>query len=434
MRAALAGLTTRGRSFLAAGVALTVAALLLGERDLLRVGMFLLALPAIAVVVVTRTRYRLSCNRIIDPERVPSGRPSRVVLRLENLSRLPTGVLLVEDTLPYSLGGRPRFVLDRVEPRGIREVTYTVQSDLRGRYPIGPLAVRLTDPFGFVELSRAFRSVDHLVVTPVITTLPKLRIGGDRTGGGESQARAIAIAGEDDVATREYRQGDDLRRVHWRSTAHAGELMVRREEQPWQSRATLFLDTRDRAHHGDGPASSFEWAVSAAASIGVHLVRQRYAVHYLTDAGDELRGVGGVSDVGGGPFEGQFLDALATVRTSRTPHLETSAAAMRRGGEGVVVAVLGSLTPEDGDVLTRLRTGSRAGIAVLIHSASWIGMSERERRQATDAFTASRELLTRGGWRVLTIDHRTTLASVWPLAAMDQASAISRLEASGTKP
>jgi uncharacterized protein (DUF58 family) len=429
VRAALAGLTTRGRSFLAAGVALTVCALLLGERDLMRVGIFLLALPVIAVIVVSRTRYRLACSRVVDPERVPSGRSARVVLRLENLSRLPTGVLLVEDGLPYVLGGRPRFVLDRVESRGVREVTYTVQSDLRGRYQIGPLAVRLTDPFGFVELTRRFRNIDHLVVTPVVTLLPALRIGGERTGGGDSQARAIAIAGEDDVATREYRQGDELRRVHWRSTAHAGELMVRREEQPWQSHATLFLDTRDHAHQGDGPGSSFEWAVAAAASIGVHLVRQHYALRYLTDAGDELRGVGGVTDVGGGPFEGQLLDALATVRTSRTTHLETSVAALRHGGDSVVVAILGSLSPEDGELLTRLRTGSRPGIAVLIDASSWAGLSPRDRALADQKFADSRHQLIRTGWRILAMDHRTPIESIWPLAAGDPGTAVARLEA-----
>src|SRR4051794_29152807 len=164
------------------------------------------------MLIVLRTRYRIACTRVLDPARVAAGRPARVVLRLENLSRLPTGVLLVEDALPYVLGGRPRFVLDRVEPQGIREVAYTVRSDMRGRYTIGPLSVRLTDPFGFCELTRSFRAVDHLVVTPVVTPLPTLRLGADRSGGGDSRARAVAVAGQDDVATREYRQGDDLRR------------------------------------------------------------------------------------------------------------------------------------------------------------------------------------------------------------------------------
>src|SRR5947209_9048920 len=93
-----------------------------------------------------------------------------------------------------------------------------------------------------------------------------------------SVSRSIATAGEDDAATREYRLGDDLRRIHWRSTARRGELMVRREEQPWQSRAVLLLDCRQSAHQGDGPLSSFEWSVSAAASIGLHLAHGGFTV------------------------------------------------------------------------------------------------------------------------------------------------------------
>ena len=50
------------------------------------------------------------------------------------------------------------------------------------------------------------------------------------------------------MSTREYRYGDDLRKVHWRATARTGQLMVRLEERPWRAQATLLLDTRARAH------------------------------------------------------------------------------------------------------------------------------------------------------------------------------------------
>jgi hypothetical protein len=106
-RGALRGLTTRGRSFAAAGAATTVAAVALGQRDLLRVGVLLATLPLVSAWVVARTRYRLACSRRLEPARVPAGQPSSVVVRLDNVSRLPTGLLLVEDRVPYALGSRP---------------------------------------------------------------------------------------------------------------------------------------------------------------------------------------------------------------------------------------------------------------------------------------------------------------------------------------
>ncbi|HEX2772294.1 MAG TPA: DUF58 domain-containing protein, partial [Micromonosporaceae bacterium] len=256
MREALRGLTTRGRSFLAAAGAAALSAMILGERDLLRVAVLLAVLPLFAAAYVGRNRYKLSCTRSLDPRRVPVGTSSRVVLRLQNLSRLPTGTLMLEDRLPYALGSRPRVVLERLGAHQASSVAYTVRADVRGRYEIGPLVVRLTDPFGLCELTRAFPSVDRLTVVPQVVPLPNVRVAGEYAGTGESRARSVAVHGEDDAATREYRRGDDLRRVHWKSTARTGELMVRREEQPWESWATVVLDTRMAAHRGEGPTAS----------------------------------------------------------------------------------------------------------------------------------------------------------------------------------
>lgn len=407
MRAALSGLTTRGRCLLTAGLVLAVAALLLGQRDLLRAAVFLVVLPLAAVVVVARTRYRLACTRYLDPPRVEAGRPSTVRIRLDNVSRLPSGVLLMEDALPYELGGRPRFVLDRVEPQGVREVSYPVRAEVRGRYRVGPLSVRLTDPFGLVELSRSFASVDDLVVTPVVVPLPAVRLGGDWAGGGEATSRSVAAAGTDDAATREYRHGDDLRKVHWRSTARVGELMVRREEQPYQSRATLLLDSRMSAHRGDGPASSFEWSVSAVASAAVALLRSGYAVRVLADTGVDLVPA---------PLpctESTVLDALAAITPSRTDRLSPGTDVLRRSGiDGVLVAVLGSLSADDAERLSRLRHGSTSCVAVLVDTATWSGRGSG----GGPSYEAGARLLAGTGWRVLRVEHGTTLATVWPLA------------------
>jgi len=133
MREALRGLTTRGRSFLAAAAAAALAAFILGEKDLLRVAILLAALPLLAAGYVGRTRYRLACSRTLEPHRAQVGASARVILRLQNLSRLPTGTMLLEDRLPYALGSRPRLVLERLGAHQDSSVAYTVRADVRGR-------------------------------------------------------------------------------------------------------------------------------------------------------------------------------------------------------------------------------------------------------------------------------------------------------------
>lgn len=414
MRTSLSALTTRGRSFLAAGVAACGCGLILGEADLLRVGVFLCALPLATAAMVARTRYRLSCARRVEPARVPVGESAQVVLRLENLSRVPTGVLLLEDRLPYSLGGRPRFVVSRIEPRGVREVSYPVRSDVRGRYVIGPLQLRFADLFGLVELNRSFTSSDALIVTPPVVALPPVVLGGDWAGGGDSHARSISTMGEDDVTTREYRHGDDLRRVHWRSTARYGELMVRREEQPWQNRGVLFLDTRASAHRGDGPASSLEWAVAAAASVGSHLARHGFGMRFLTDTGEEVYDYSADAMTGVG-FEGLLLDSLAMVTPSPGVDLTTGLGSVRRGGgEGLVIAVLGRLTDADLEALTRFRHHAAACVAILLDTATWT-LSSAPSGPRGHAQTTG--LLSSAGWRVLSAPARSDLRTLWSGAA-----------------
>lgn len=316
LRAALGGLTTRGRSFLAAGIAAAVCAYVLGQGDLLRVGLLLAALPLVCVAVLFRTRYRVAGTRRLS-SRVPAGTEARVHLRMENVSRLPTGLLMLQDRVPYVLGPRPRFVLDRVEAGGRREVSYRVRSDLRGRYPLGPLQLRLSDPFGMCELTRSFSAYDTLVVIPRTEPLPPVRLAGEASGYGEGRQRALALAGEDDVIPRGYRHGDDLRRVHWRSTARYGELMVRREEQPQRARCTVLLDTRRIAYQGTGPDSAFEWAVSGAASALVHMLERGFAVRLLTDDGSSVPGEGEGGFAGSthesADSAGLMMDTLAVV-------------------------------------------------------------------------------------------------------------------------
>ncbi|WP_432977178.1 DUF58 domain-containing protein [Dactylosporangium sp. CA-233914] len=408
MREALRGLTTRGRSFLAAAAAALIAALILGERDLLRVALLLAALPLLSAAYVGRTRYRLSCSRTLDPHRVQVGASARVILRLQNLSRLPTGTMLLEDRLPYALGSRPRLVLERLGAHQASSVAYTVRADVRGRYEVGPLVVRLTDPFGLCELTRAFPSVDRLTVIPQVVPLPSVRLAGEFAGSGESRARSVAVHGEDDAATREYRYGDDLRRVHWRSTARTGELMVRREEQPWESRATVVLDTRAAAHRGEGPTASFEWAVSAAASIAVHLRHAGYKMRLVTDAGVDVD----ATEIDG---DGPLLDQLADVRLAQRGDIAALIERVRRRSDGgLIIGIFGMLSSAEAELLASFRSNNATCVALFIDSSTWLNLPTAAREEADQAHGVASLALLRSGWRVVEVPHGAKLPALWP--------------------
>jgi uncharacterized protein (DUF58 family) len=363
MRSWLGSLTTRGTGFLAAGAAATLFGLVLGERALLSVGVLLLLLPTFSAVAASRARYRLSCIRTVTPARVPVGQPARVTLRLENISRFPTGLLLAEDTVPYTLGTRARYVLDGVERGGVRELSYPLRSDLRGKYVIGPLEIRIADVFGLVELGRSFTATTPLIVTPKVVPLARTIMAGSWVGEGDGQSRATAAAGEDDVIPRAYRDGDELRRVHWRSTARYGELMVRREEQRWRNRVVLLLDTRRGAYAGSGPASSFEYAVSAAASVGVHLAREGLTGELITAEG---------AIAAAGMFEDVLLDSLAVMKPSNFRDLSRGITALRDAGPALAVVIAGELTADQARVLAASRHGGGPAIALLLATSSWV--------------------------------------------------------------
>jgi len=412
LRPALSGLTTRGRSFLAAGGASALCSILLGQRDLLRVAVLLVVLPLGCAVMLARARYRLSLTRTVSPARVTVGNTARVRLEMQNLTRLTTRLLLAEDRVPYALGAPPRFVLDRLPGGRTAAVTYSLRSEVRGRYTIGPLRLRLTDPFGMCELTRSFTATDSLVVVPRIWPLGPVSAGGLWAGTGDSLTRSAAASGQDDVAIREYRQGDDLRRVHWRSTARRGDLMVRREEQPRQMRATVLLDCRADAHRGEGPASSFEWAVSAAASAAVHLAERGFSVRVLSDA----RPLPWTRPFSG--EAGRLLDDLAVATWSGPDDLRSALSLLvRTGGDGLVVAVLGELDEDMAGALARLAHSGTPGVALLLRTTGW-SLLPPGRAAAIDG---QRErvgaMLAEAGWRVAEAGPGETVSQVWATAS-----------------
>lgn len=392
MRAGLSSLTLRGRAFLAAGVTAIVCAVLLGQPALSRIGVLVLALPLVAAVVVSRRRHDPVVRRSVVPHLVRAGEPARVELAVHSDRRRADGALLVEDTLPYALGGRPRFVLQGLGRTWERTVTYPVRSDVRGSYVLGPLVLRIADPFGLVEVRRTVPGTADLTVTPRVLPLPPVPLAGGWQGAGEHRPQAFAAGSAEDASVREYRRGDDLRRVHWRSSARIGDLMVRREEQPWEARATVLLDNRRVAHRGQGLASSFESAVVAAASIVVHLEQHGYAVRLATAAGAEADGAR------------DSLAHLALVGTTDRPTLDVSWSGEQARG-GVVVAVLGGRGHDDTRALRRIRHDAGAALAVVLEVEKW------SQRGTTEGDPAASLLAL--GWRAVAVGPRDRLDTAW---------------------
>jgi uncharacterized protein (DUF58 family) len=404
MRSLLAGFTTRGRAFVAAGAAAGVLGLGLGQRTLLSIGGVLIILPVLSVLAASRTRYRISWARTIAPARVPAGHTASVSIQLDNVSRLPTGLLLAEDAVPYSIGSRPRFILDRIEPGGSRRLSYPIQPDHRGKFAIGPLHVRVADAFGLAKVGSMAAPPSTLVVTPPVIALPHTSLAGSWLGEGDARASTAAAAGEDDVVPRAYRDGDELRRVHWRSTARYGELMVRREEQRWRNRAVLFLDTRLGGHGGRGPASSFEYAVSAAASIGVHLAREEMDTEFVTDAG---------TVTAPGSFEDVLLDTLAVIRPSRNTSLGPGLARLPADTSGLFIVVAGHLTGSQARELATARRASGPAMALLLAVSTWA--AERPGTAATGETDEASRILNAAGWRVATVTADMPLTVAWDM-------------------
>ena len=422
MPALFGSLTTRGRSFVAAGGAAVVCGLAIPEPDLVRVGGLLIILPLVSALIARRSRYRLACSRRLDPPRVAAGQPTGVTAQLENVSRLRSAVLLAEDVTPYSLGSRPRFVLDEIEPGGSRELSYQIRPDTRGKFTIGPLRVRVADAFGLVEISRSFSTTSTLVVTPKIYPLPRATAPSSWLGEGDGGMRTISAigeddaaprlyqdgdglrrvhwkstVGEDDAAPRAYQNGDPLRRVHWRSTARYGELMVRREEHQWRNSASVFLDTRRSAHLGTGASATFEFAVSAAASIGAHLTGEGFRARLITEAGEIAPR---------GTFQDTLLDMLAVISPSRDISLIPGAAALAQAG-GQLIAVLGRLSAEDASHLAASRRGNAPAMALLLKVGAWGSDLVPEETARTT------QILTAAGWRVALVSASTPLATAW---------------------
>ncbi|MEV1293845.1 DUF58 domain-containing protein [Pseudonocardia sp. NPDC049635] len=400
-----AGLTVRGRSLLAGGLAMVVCAVVLDERDLVRVGAFVVLLPLLALLVALRSRRTLLVGRSLEPVRGQAGEPGTVVLRIAGGSLL--GSLRIADTVPDAAGpsdrSPPRFTVHRLGRRGAR-VGYPLHPAVRGAYRIGPLRARGTDALGLAEFRHDVLAADRWLVLPRVTPLTGRPTLSSTAAGRGAEGGSRPGPGTPDVLIRPYRQGDELRRVHWRSSARRDELMVRLDDRPDPAGVTLLLDRRAAAHRGHGADSSLEWAVEFAASVTVHLLRRGEAVVLVDESGRRFDDGGVMDPVSGEDAVPQRLETLAVLRPSATAAL--GAADPGPGTPAGVLAVLGATAPRD--VTALVTAWPSGGHAILLDVDDWSAGTSPGRTAAHAAAA-----LRRAGWQSTVVSGGTSVHRAW---------------------
>lgn len=405
MSALLSSLSLRGRTFVACGIAVLISGISLGMVDLTRVGILLLVLPLLTALLTQRHSLSFEVARQVSPARVQVDEPATVDLTMTNPSRTRSPLMAAQEELDYALGDRPTCVIPPLRRGQAHTVSYTVQSAVRGRHRLGPLELNVADPFGLTRREVALQSSTEVVVLPRVVSL-----GGDGSashgvGSDGTIAHMVALQGEDDVTVRDYRDGDDLRRVHWPATARTGSLMVRQEDRPSMRRAVILLDSRESVH-GPSISPSLEWGVTFAASVVAHCERQGYAVHLVT-AGSRP----GIGQVHSHAVAG--MEALAYVTPGPDSDLDgvlhTASSVVLAGG--LVVAVIGACSDDDARAVAGLRAPGAVGIALVVDRTTRAGPTGHLVPGARALATV--EVLRRAGWNADLVDADATWSGLW---------------------
>ncbi len=273
-------------------------------------------------------------------------------------------------------------------------------TERRGVVGIGPLTVARTDAFGLAQRAGVVADVDALTVLPSISPLPGHGLGAglDDPLAGRSQPRPGGAGNEDFSTLRPYAVGDDLRRIHWPSSARADDLLVRQDDPPWRGHVTVLLDARAERTDPD----RFEQAVTAAASI-LHVAARRAdrARLIITDGTDT---------------------GLVDARTASDLLLEHLALVEPHADGGLPDA------PADG----RSRTGSLVLLSGAPSAADVAAVTARRSRFATVRVVVFEPPGSAGppdlgpGVEVVRVPHGTSFAAAWTAASRRLPAAVRR--------
>ena len=396
------------------GLGVLVLGVIFGNQPLQQLGFGLMALVGLALLVVRRGRFSLAAARTISPARARPQQQVSIQLVLTNKGRGAAPMLLLEERLPPGLAGHTRFGLHGIEPGGHREAGLQVTPARRGRYAIGPLQISVIDPFGLARTTSEAASASPLLVHPPIEPLRLPREQGERRSMSQASLRRLSGGrGEDFYTMREYVEGDDLRKVHWASTAKRGRFMIRQEETPWHTRATVVLDDRAGPYEGRATGSSFERAVSAAASLLDLYCRSGYGFALVTAHGADLPSGRGTEHLSRG------LDLLATLELretgagddsflKRVKELEGAAA-----HEAALVVITGAVGAAEALAVSRCAARFKQVSVVSFPAHRFGQLGTRARWEGEQKTLEAARLMGRARVRSVVLGPDESLAAAW---------------------
>lgn len=393
------GLTRRGWRVLAAGVVWSVVAWFVGQRDLTWPGLFLVALPLVSWLILLPTTAQLGVQRRVVPEKVSVEEPAAVELTITPRTAALAGAIRVRDRLPSALGTADWLPIASQAGRRPQRLRYPLLPTHRGRHRIGPLEQSVDDGLGLAHTSQVVESYAELLVTPALMPLNHLSTAPGLGTATDNTLRRTLHSSTDDVLIREYHRGDDVRRIHWRSSARTGALMVRREERARDPLVTIALDNRARPWSGHTGEPRLEWAVSACASLAVHLLTAGFEVRLVFADGTVL-----APPQSGSGREQVVLERLAELATDPRRSLADALSAAGHGADDhVLIVVLGQA--DEADVLALRDAGRRRQTCWALLVAG----SEEDVAGLTG--------LAGSGWRCHNAAPGTTLAQAWDALA-----------------
>jgi uncharacterized protein (DUF58 family) len=337
--------TRLGWAAVVVGVVATTLGVGLRWPAVLGLGVSVLVVVLVALVILLRPPD-VRVERRISPSRVRKGEVAIAHLRLRNRARRAfPGAVGVQD-----VGGTEvEVALPRLR-RGEEDVrTSVLPTDRRGRHEVSPVLLRRADPFGLVRVEQRHARLDHLLVLPRVLPFRALR---------DSLTRSLEGVADDTTPNgtmtfhqmREYVPGDDVRRIHWPSTAkvaHTGSLVVRQDVDDAQPFVVVVADTRAERY---ADVETLELAIDAAASAVV-AATTGHAPFELRTTGDER--IGGPTHQAVDPA----LELLALADADAAGALTTELTAVRRTrGGAVAVVVTGTPDPDELAAVASLRT------------------------------------------------------------------------------